>query len=77
MRIQNIKVVNLDETITRFCRELDTMKIVTHDHQHEKLFFYHIEKEEEKIEVAFCPYCGFSYQPERLNPETSKEDAIV
>jgi hypothetical protein len=27
--------------------------------------------------VNFCPICGFSYQPERLNPETPKGDAIV
>jgi hypothetical protein len=28
-----------------------------------------------EIEVSFCPFCG--YRPERLNPEASKEDAIV
>lgn len=30
---------------------------------------------EHEIEVSFCPFCG--HQPERLNPEASKEDAIV
>jgi hypothetical protein len=29
------------------------------------------------FEPNFCPFCGFTYQPERLNPETPKGDAIV
>ncbi len=28
-----------------------------------------------EIKVLFCPFCG--YQPERLNPEAPKGDAIV
>ena len=30
-----------------------------------------------EIPVDFCPFCGIKSQPERLNPEASKEDAIV
>jgi hypothetical protein len=27
--------------------------------------------------IIYCPFCGFSNQPERLSEKTSKEDAIV
>ena len=29
------------------------------------------------FECDFCPFCGISNQPERLNEKPSKEDAIV
>jgi len=29
------------------------------------------------FEPDFCPFCGFSYQPERLNEKASAEDAKV
>ena len=29
------------------------------------------------VSYSYCPICGENLQPERLNPEASKEDAIV
>jgi hypothetical protein len=31
------------------------------------------EGDQIKVHINFCPFCGFSYQPERLNPEDARD----
>ncbi len=46
--------------------------ICVHNHEDERLCLTILPKMSNdpiQIDVKFCPICGFSYQPERLNPE--------
>ncbi len=58
-----------------YCKEENSNSCCIHKDEEKKLIFLRKIKVADSIymtecDVLFCPFCGFSYQPERLSEKT-------